>query len=260
MREGDARFVGVAHRAEHLEVLARPVADARAPADDHVGLAPAGGVPNVEPHELAAEVAEEEARPAEVGAPADRQVVLEDGDALAHPIAREVGHGVERRRRLGEPLRREKLLDHRQLGLAGDPGHRRRVLQVHGAGRDLVVPVDVAGDPVDPDARRLRFGERAPRHDGLERVAACLRGLDDLRAGDGASPSIADAPLALAGLAGVDRELVGRVRARRHRYGEHQGHVIASGRERGDHTSPRRRRASRRRTAGRSSSTTCSRP
>src|ERR1019366_192113 len=91
--ERDARLVGVAHRAQDLEVLARRPPRRGAAPYAHLALAPAGGVAHVESNEGAAEVSVEEAGPPEIRAAADREEVVEDRDALADPVAGEVGDG-----------------------------------------------------------------------------------------------------------------------------------------------------------------------
>ena len=87
VRERHAWLVGCTHRAQDLDELACGLADARAAPQDHVCLAAARDVPDLELHELAAQVAEEEAGPSHVRGTADRQVVFEYGDALAHAVA-----------------------------------------------------------------------------------------------------------------------------------------------------------------------------
>ena len=168
VRECQRRLLVRRERAQHFDVFARSVAGTLPPSYDDVAFASARDVAHLELHELPDEITVEERAAAEVERPAYRQIVLEDRDALANAVTREVGNNVRDRSDPRQALGGEQLLDHRKLRLARHPSHGRGVLRVARAGGHDAILVDVCGQAVDPDACGSHFGNRGERNDRLQ--------------------------------------------------------------------------------------------
>ncbi len=133
-------------------------------------------------------------------------------------------------------IRHEQVLDHRQLGFGRERRELERRADVARPRREDAgdrsgrVRVVVARGSAKPDARSMRFGDRRPRDRDLERVAPLNRCFDDLRARDDRPLHRARAEAhradRVAGLAGVERDLVCRRRAARRRERNDERRVI----------------------------------